>query len=167
VIYSECADFFYVWLKRTFGALQPTAFAEDLTNIDEEAVANWARFREFGKKKQLARQDYERKMAAAFRELHRVLQSSGILAVMFTHKEVEAWDTLGRALIEAGFKIDSSWPVHTENEHSLGAGPGTRRDPREEARGEKGKSPAPSSSANRPTAARRTWSIPRPTPSRT
>jgi hypothetical protein len=42
-----------------------------------------------------------------------------VLTVMFTHKNVDAWDTLGTALISAGFKIDASWPVHTESEHSL------------------------------------------------
>jgi hypothetical protein len=38
---------------------------------------------------------------------------------MFTHKRVDAWDTLGAALLEAGFAIGSSWPVRTEFEHSL------------------------------------------------
>ncbi len=121
VIYSECADFFYIWLKRTFGFFYPALFAEELTNKDDEAVANWARFEEFGKgkKKLLARQDYERKMAACFREIHRVLRADGVLSVMFTHKEVDAWDTLATALIGAGFAIKASWPVHTESEHSL------------------------------------------------
>jgi len=67
----------------------------------------------------LAEKDYERKMAAAFREMHRVLRDDGVLTVMFTHKRVEAWDTLATALIGAGFSVESSWPVHTESEHSL------------------------------------------------
>jgi adenine-specific DNA methylase len=71
------------------------------------------------KKKELAEQDYENKMAAAFREMHRVLHPQGVLTVMFTHKRVEAWDTLASALIGAGFNIKASWPVHTESEHSL------------------------------------------------
>ena len=58
-------------------------------------------------------------MAAAFREMHRVLRDDGCLTVMFTHKQVEAWDTLASALIGAGFTIKASWPVHTESEHSL------------------------------------------------
>ena len=58
-------------------------------------------------------------MAAAFREMHRVLCDDGVLTVMFTHKKVEAWDTLASALIGAGFTIQASWPVHTESEHSL------------------------------------------------
>jgi len=38
---------------------------------------------------------------------------------MFTHKRVEAWDTLGQALLESGFSVGSSWPDETESEHSL------------------------------------------------
>ncbi|MFN3336050.1 MAG: hypothetical protein ACK42I_00940, partial [Thermomicrobium sp.] len=41
------------------------------------------------------------------------------LTVMFTHKQVEAWDALAQALIDAGFQVMASWPVHTESEHSL------------------------------------------------
>lgn len=120
VMYAELSDFFYVWLKRSVGHLYPDFFRDELTNKDDEAVANPARFAAFGSKKtQLARQDYEHKMAAAFREMNRVLRDDGVLTVMFTHKQVEAWDTLASALIGAGFVIKASWPVHTESEHSL------------------------------------------------
>lgn len=120
VMYAECSDFFYVWMKRTVGSLHPAFFNEELTNKDDEAVANAARFASMGrKKKALALEDYERKMTSAFREMHRVLTDDGVLTVMFTHKKVEAWDTLATSLIGAGFAIHSSWPVHTESEHSL------------------------------------------------
>jgi len=120
VQYSELSDFFYVWLKRSVGHLFPEFFIDELTNKDDEAVANPARFAALGnKKKELAEQDYERKMAAAFREMHRVLRDDGTLTVMFTHKRVEAWDTLASALIGAGFAIQASWPIHTESEYSL------------------------------------------------
>lgn len=120
VMYAELSDFFYVWLKRSVGHLFPEFFRDELTNKDDEAVANPARFESVGrKKKELAEQDYERKMFAAFREMHRVLNPNGTLTVMFTHKKVEAWDTLASALIGAGFVIRASWPIHTESEHSL------------------------------------------------
>ncbi|MCK4470963.1 MAG: DUF1156 domain-containing protein, partial [Anaerolineae bacterium] len=130
VMYAELADFFYVWLKRTAGHLYPDWFAAQLTDKDAEAVANPARFRGVGSPsprvgrggrgvRALAEKDYERKMAAAFREMHRVLRDDGVLTVMFTHKRVEAWDTLATALIGAGFSIETSWPVPTEFEHSL------------------------------------------------
>jgi len=120
VMYAELSDFFYVWLKRSVGHLYPEFFQDLLTNKDDEAVTNPARFAGLGRKKQdQARTDYERKMAAAFREMARVLRDDGVLTVMFTHKQVEAWDTLAAALIGAGFCIKASWPVHTESEHSL------------------------------------------------
>ncbi|MFZ5915518.1 MAG: DUF1156 domain-containing protein [Chloroflexota bacterium] len=127
VMYAELADFFYVWLKRTAGHLYPAWFAAQLTDKDAEAVANPARFAGLGRgrggagprPRDLAEQDYERKMEAAFREMGRVLADDGVLTVMFTHKRVEAWDTLASALINAGFSVRASWPVHTESEHSL------------------------------------------------
>jgi putative DNA methylase len=121
VMYGELSDFFYVWLKRTVGNLYPEAFASVLTDKDAEAVANPARFKGLvGRSPQeLADQDYERKMFACFREFHRVLRDDGVLTVMFTHKRTDAWNALGRALIEAGFEVRASWPVRTESEHSL------------------------------------------------
>jgi adenine-specific DNA methylase len=120
VMYAELSDFFYVWMKRSLGGAFPEFFSDDLSNKDDEAVANVARFADLGRKKKLlATQDYERKMTVAFGEMHRLLKDDGVLTVMFTHKKVEAWDTLATSLIGAGFAIRASWPVHTESEHSL------------------------------------------------
>ncbi len=116
VQYAELSDFFYVWLKRTASHLYPQFFETELTDKASEAVANSARFMDFDKKnsKNLARRDYESKMTNFFAEAHRVLRGDGVLTVMFNHKKVEAWDALGRSLIEGGFEILTSWPVHTE-----------------------------------------------------
>jgi adenine-specific DNA methylase len=124
VNYAECSNYFLVWMKRTQDWQHPDLFnrndPEQLANADDEAIMNVARFKEAGKKaKQLATADYENKMFACFREMHRVLADDGVLTVMFTHKKVEAWDTLGTALIKAGFRIDASWPVNTESDKSL------------------------------------------------
>ena len=48
VQYSELADFFYVWLKRTQGHRHPDWFATYLCDHDEEAVVNISRFRTDG-----------------------------------------------------------------------------------------------------------------------
>ncbi len=121
VMYAELADFFYVWEKRSLGDVFPELFHQELTDKDDEAVANPARFRSAhrGKARELAKRDYEAKMQAAFRECRRVLRDDGVLTIMFTHKKVEAWDTLSFAIFEAGFEITASWPIHTESEHSL------------------------------------------------
>jgi putative DNA methylase len=120
VMYAELADFFYVWEKRTLGLIHPDLFKAELTDKQSEAVANPARFTDFGKRrKELANADYQAKMGAIFAESDRILRKDGVLTVMFTHKRAEAWDTLGTALMEAGFTIETSWPVNTESEHSL------------------------------------------------
>jgi len=120
VMYAELSDFFYVWEKRTLGLVWPEFFKEELTDKKNEAVANPARFAESGKRrKELANADYEAKMTAIFAECHRVLRDDGVLTVMFTHKRAEAWDTLGMSLMEAGFTIETSWPINTESEQSL------------------------------------------------
>jgi hypothetical protein len=119
-MYAECSNYFYVWLKRILGNRFPEIFDTELANEDDEAVMNAARFRSMGKRaKTLATADYENKMFACFKEMNRVLHPDGVLTVMFTHKQVQAWDTLGSSLMRAGFRIDASWPVHTESEASL------------------------------------------------
>lgn len=120
VMYAELADFFYVWEKRTLGLVRPDFFPDALSDKDDEAVANPSRFENAGKRKrELAELDYQSKMTAIFKECRRVLTPQGVMSVMFTHKRAEAWDSLGTGLLEAGFTIETSWPVNTEPEHSL------------------------------------------------
>jgi adenine-specific DNA methylase len=125
VMYAELADFFYVWLKRTAGLLFPEYFSEYLTDKDREAVANAAKFKDFSKvkgsggSKQRAARDYQERMQGIFAEARRVLKPEGIMTLMFTHKATGAWDALAKGLVDAGFVITASWPIHTEAEGSL------------------------------------------------
>ena len=125
VMYAELADFFYVWLKRTAGLLYPEHFQDYLTDKDREAVANPAKFKDFSKvrgsggSKKRAGRDYQERMQGIFAEARRVLKPDGIMTLMFTHKATGAWDALARGLVDAGFVITASWPVHTEAEGSL------------------------------------------------
>ncbi len=133
VMYAECSDYFYVWLKRSLRDTWPQYTDLVLTDKEREAVANRALFRDVvgpsrrgraqpaGQKSasDLADERYEDLLKQSFLEAHRVLKPSGVLTVMFTHKRVDAWDTLGASLLDAGFSINASWPVHTESEVSL------------------------------------------------
>ena len=120
VMYAELSDFFGVWEQHTVGRVWPDLMPGGLADTTNEAVANQARFKDFdGRKRDLASSDYQAKMRAIFLEAFRILRSEGVLTVMFTHKRAEAWDTLGMALMEAGFEIATSWPVNTEAEQSL------------------------------------------------
>ena len=119
VMYAELSDFFYVWLKRTAGYVFPELFRRQLTDKDNEAVANPARFQGEKGAKALAGRDYQQRMASIFAECRRVLKANGIMTLMFTHKATGAWDALTAGLMEAGFAITASWPVNTEAEGSL------------------------------------------------
>lgn len=119
VMYAELSDFFYVWLKRTAGYVIPELFRRPLTDKENEAVANPARYRDQKGAKALASRDYQHRMAAIFMEMRRVLRSDGIMTLMFTHRATGAWDALTKGLMEAGFAITASWPINTEAEGSL------------------------------------------------
>ena len=119
VMYAELSDFFYVWLKRTAGHIVPELFTRQLTDKDNVAVANPAKFAGQKGAKALAGRDYQERMARIFEECRRVLKPSGIMTLMFTHKATGAWDALTKGLMEAGFTISASWPINTEAEGSL------------------------------------------------
>ena len=132
VQYSELANFFYVWLKRTQGHRRPEWFSTYLCEHSQEAVVNASRFltengnrpgkRERGESvaaKVKSRDFYRQVMTDTFKECRRILRDDGVLTVMFTHKKQEAWEALFTALIKAGFTITATWPVKTESEHSL------------------------------------------------
>jgi adenine-specific DNA methylase len=132
VMYGECSDYFLVWQRRALRDTWPELGVLPLSDKEAEAVANSSLFdavathngrgrRKPGTKtaSELADEHYEQLLTRAFAEAHRVLKHDGVLTVMFTHKRVDAWDTLGQSLLESGFAVHSSWPVHTESEHSL------------------------------------------------
>ena len=119
VMYAELSDFFYVWLKRTAGHVFPELFRRQLTDKDNEAVANPARFKGEKGASVLAGRDYQERMASIFAECRRTLKPGGVMTLMFTHKETGAWDALTKGLMEAGFAITASWPINTEAAGSL------------------------------------------------
>jgi putative DNA methylase len=119
VMYAELSDFFYVWLKRTAGQVFPAFFRRTLTDKENEAVANVAKFRGEKGAKVRAGRDYQERMASIFAECRRVLKPNGIMTLMFTHKATGAWDALTKGLLEAGFTITASWPINTEAEASM------------------------------------------------
>lgn len=119
VMYAELSDFFYVWLKRTAGHVYPELFTRALTDKQNEAVANAAKFQGEPGARKLAARDYQERMASIFAECRRVLKTDGVMTLMFTHKATGAWDALTTGLMEAGFTITASWPINTEAEGSL------------------------------------------------
>ena len=118
--YSDCMDFFHVWLRRSTHGLSPEVDAAFVHSLgpkwdhdagDGELIDDASRFN--GDRK-LSKSNYEDGMARAFQACHSALTTDGRLVVVFANKQPDAWETLVGALIRAGFVVDGSWPVQTE-----------------------------------------------------
>jgi putative DNA methylase len=117
IMYAQLSDVFYTLQKAYLDEIHPSLYASELTNKDDEAVANVSRFEGLEgekSKKELAKDDYESKMSSIFSELYDVIEPGGVLTIMFTHKETDAWDTLSTSLIESGFTITATHPITSE-----------------------------------------------------
>jgi adenine-specific DNA methylase len=118
--YSDLMDFFYVWLRRTLNGLDPkidASFAEPLApkwnhdTQDGELIDDSGRH---GGDKAVSKKAYEDGMARSFQVCHKALVENGRFVIVFAHKHPDAWETLVTAIIRAGFVVDGSWPIQTE-----------------------------------------------------
>ena len=120
--YADLSDFFFVWLKRSLGdhpLLRDPFDAENtLSPKSREALQSEIRWYE-GKLKNS--QWFEETMAQAFAEGRRVLDGSGVGAVIFAHKTTEGWEALLSGMIQGGWTITGSWPISTEMGSRLNA----------------------------------------------
>lgn len=106
--YSELADFFYVWLRLALKDKYPQIFGAEYTPKSLEAVANRAREPEdpdgF----------YQRLLTQCWREAHRLLKPSGILAFTFHHSEDEPWVAVLESLFDAGYYLEATYPIRSD-----------------------------------------------------
>ena len=109
--YADLSDFFFVWLRRTIGKQLSGIVSETLTPKTDELVQHTGRF-EGNKDKAI--EFYERGMAESFQTAYQNLSNDGRMVVVFAHKDPNAWETLVKAMIEAGLVVTTSWPIDTE-----------------------------------------------------
>ncbi len=125
--YSDLMDFFYVWLRRTLYGLnaeydrifsQPLSPKWNHNANDGELIDDASRF---NGDKEASKKNYEEGMARAFKACHSDLAPEGRLVIVFAHKQPDAWETLVTAIIRAGFVVDGSWPIQTEQSSRMRA----------------------------------------------
>ena len=118
--YSDLMDYFYIWMRRSLTGLSPEIDAVfsgklgpkwDHTKQDGELIDDAGRFDGNDERSKAA---YEEGMYDVFRTCHQSLTPDGRLVIVFAHKNPKAWETLVSAIIRAGFVVDGSWPIQTE-----------------------------------------------------
>jgi putative DNA methylase len=115
VMYSELADYFYVWQRLLLKDAYPKSFSAELVDDSREAVHNIDRDRDGD--------FYAELVGDVFREVGRKLKPGGRLAFSFHHAGEHGWRYIEDALVRGGFVVERWWPVFAEMEsgvHMLG-----------------------------------------------
>jgi adenine-specific DNA methylase len=109
--YGDLSDFFYVWLKRSIGHLHPGVLATPLTPKQQEIIESRA---DPKSPERISHEEFERRLQRALGEMARVVKDEGMVAIVFAHTDVEAWERLLRALRSAKLVVTTSWPMRSE-----------------------------------------------------
>jgi adenine-specific DNA methylase len=111
VMYSETADFYYVWLKQVLED-DYEQFNAELTPKASEVVSDPA-----GEDRVDTYRDEDHFVTGltnVFDQANQKLKDDGIMAFTFHHKETEGWSTVLRSVLEAGFYVTSLYPIRGE-----------------------------------------------------
>ena len=108
VQYAELADFFYVWLRLVLKNKYPNIYSAEYTPKTLEAVSNRARHSK--------NPDgfYKKMLTECWKEANRTLKPAGILAFTFHHSEDEPWIAVLESLFEAGFYLEATYPIRSD-----------------------------------------------------
>lgn len=109
--YADLSDFFYVWLRRTLGAVIPELFRRVLVPKSEELVAT--PYRHGGKDK--AEAFFFDGMKITFSAIaSNSVDAPVTIYYAYKQKESEGWATFLQAVVDSGLAIDATWPIRSE-----------------------------------------------------
>ncbi|MEX1009663.1 MAG: DUF1156 domain-containing protein [Acidimicrobiia bacterium] len=109
--YGDLSDFFFVWLKRSIGDLHPELFSTLLTPKQQEVIESRA---DKKSPEYISHDEFESRLQHALNEMARVVKPEGVVAIVFAHTDVAAWERLLRALRAADLVVTTSWPMRSE-----------------------------------------------------
>ena len=105
VMYSELADFYYIWLRLGLKDKYPW-FKAEYTRNKREIIKNDVQNKD---------EDFFLKgILRVFAESNSVLKDNGLMAFTFHHKETEAWASMLNPILNADFYINAVYPIHSE-----------------------------------------------------
>ncbi len=117
--YADLSDFFYVWLRRSLKPIYPGLFATLAVPKAEELVAT--PYRHGSKEK--AESFFLEGMKQALHNLAEQPHAAFPVTIYYAFKQSETkagsttstgWETFLQAVIRAGFSIDGTWPMRSE-----------------------------------------------------
>ncbi len=126
--YAELSDFFYIWLRRSAGAIYPQLFSTLLTPKSQELVATPHRF---DGDRSTAQRFFESGLGAAFQKMRQHQDRRIPLTVFYAFKQAEndaddesrsrsssvastGWETMLEGLLSADLQITGTWPMRSE-----------------------------------------------------
>jgi adenine-specific DNA methylase len=111
IIYSEVADYFYVWQKIILEEVYP-GFDQKKTPRAESIVTNPY----LGK----TADDFEHEMGQALGVIKRALKDEGTLVFTYHHSDEESWGELLESLCENGFEVTATYPINSDLHKFIG-----------------------------------------------
>lgn len=117
--YSDLADFFYVWLRRSLRQVHPDLLSTMLVPKSEELVAN--SYRHGGPDG--AREFFEKGFEHVFENARQVASEDYPITVYYAFKQAErveggeastGWETILGAMVRAGWTVTATWPMRSE-----------------------------------------------------
>lgn len=108
IFYSDLANFFHAWLRLPLRKEYPELFGPEKTPSAQEALAP----RLLSENE--ANEHYRVRLMACWMEANRVLKDGGILAFTFHHSEDAQWAVVLSSLFEAGFILEQTYPIASD-----------------------------------------------------
>ncbi|RJT07491.1 DUF1156 domain-containing protein [Halococcus sp. IIIV-5B] len=105
IIYSEVADYFYVWQKILLEG-EYEGFDQEKTPRAESIVTNPF----LGK----TSEDFESELHESFSVVHRALKDDGVLAFTYHHSDSDSWGELLESLCDVGFEVTATYPISAD-----------------------------------------------------
>jgi len=105
IMYSEVADYFYVWQKILLEDEYP-GFDQEKTPRAESIVTN-----PFLDK---TAEDFESELEQSFSVIKRALKEDGTLTFTYHHSDSDSWGELLESLCDVGFEVTATYPISAD-----------------------------------------------------
>jgi adenine-specific DNA methylase len=111
IIYSEVADYYYVWQKIILEDDYP-GFDQEQTPRAESIVTNPYLDK--------TAEDFEHEMGEALSVINRALKQEGTLAFTYHHSDQESWGELLESLCNNNFEVTATYPINSDMRKFIG-----------------------------------------------